>query len=176
MAHFDRLSHTSNKPELYILSRFYLVRHALAEKQLSKAQEILKALPEPTQEPLQKELAFLKGDAAFQGQNYLQAVGYFKEALPSDDLHAAPWKSETLYNLGWSYIKLAESGSDTADQKEAYLKKAEETFLRLVAEDKDERLVLGLAHVYLTRGNVLKDPDGYANADIILAGIDAYEE
>jgi len=112
----------------------------LAEGKTKEAQTILLSLDNKIeQEELSYyEWAYLMGDLFYTLEDYPQASTYFLKALPKRHIDQAPWNSDTLYKLGWSYFK--QSGN---------VDKAIETFKTLYAQDPSDKVRLALAQALL---------------------------
>lgn len=172
--YFNLLANSFEKPDLQTLSRFYLARIALAEKQPHKAESLLNGVKNPESTALLHELAFLKGEVAFAQSNYPKAIDFFSIALPSGEYPSSPWIEEGLYKQGLSYLKLAEDPKESASEQKLSIDKAVKTFSALMIMSANERHVLALAHAHLVRADRINDPRDRERAEQLLENFDGY--
>lgn len=170
--YFNHLKLGAQKSPLFGLSCLYLARIAFVDQKFDAAIDFLQALADGQDDVLCQEAAFIKGEIAFHQRDYAKAAAYFESTLHSPK--APLWENEAHYHLGNSFLHLAEEGGESDDQRRNLLKKAEELFLKLLANRQDERFVIALAHTYLTQANLTKDVEARAKANGLLAAFDAY--
>jgi tetratricopeptide (TPR) repeat protein len=167
----ETLSVNQEKNRLLALSRLYLAKITLLQNNLSDTEKFLTeaySILSPN-DPLQPELAYLKGEYFFRLNEYEKAADHFEKALPKRNQEKLSWTQETLYQLGWSYLKMAEKDSLSLNFKSTYLEKAETAFKRLLEISSDERVYLAIAQYYLIRATLLKEEKSYQEAEKILA-------
>lgn len=175
------LSPPPSKPRLVALKHIYLARTALALGQPANAAAQLTAKPlmeaEKGMAPddvLHYELSYVKGETAFQQRDYTGAARHFESALPTRRPDKCAWQPETLYRLGWCYFKMGEDKNAPAERQAHYIAMAEERFRSLLAVAPEDRVYLALGQCYLTRGNLLHDESGYAQAETLLSQQDLF--
>lgn len=163
-------SFTAKDEILYLSSQLYLTRlhllkqeDALAEKKLNDIN-----LNQSRGSPIEYEFAFLKGLVRFRAEDFAKAASYFEKALPQRNAEKAPWFGDTLYYLGWSYLKMGDDSLLPEIVQKEYLDKAEEAFLTLASLINDERVQLSLGQYYLVRASRLDDKGAYNQAEILL--------
>jgi tetratricopeptide (TPR) repeat protein len=168
---FEVLSANSQKPRLYSLSRLYLARIDLLQGHYRDAEAILTNLEEslPTDDILRYELSYLRGEAFFQLCDYPKAADYFNQALPKQNPEKFSWYSETLYHLGWSYLKTGDDPLKSQQAQALYFQKAIEAFQKLLTSIPEERVYLALGQCYLTQATRLKDEKAYLQAETYLS-------
>lgn len=154
------------------LSIFYLVRIDLAENKTDHAEGLLDTL-EPLLEYddlLRYELSFLYGEVNLQKEEYQKAIEHFEKALTKKKSEQMAWHWETLYRLGWSYLKAIHDLSEKSDASMgAYLKKAEMCWTQILEHKPDERALLALGQCYLSKARYLKDVSAYQQAETVLS-------
>lgn len=162
------LSSKIENPRLAILASMYLARIDMAEHKYDAADQELHKLEKkiPPKDPLSYELSFLQGQMAFETQNYPQAILKFKNSI--DNPENTPWYSESMYHLGWSYIKHADSLNNDIPAQAQNLKYAEEAFVKMLAAKGEEKGYLALAQCHLQQAKILKRPEYAAKAEAIL--------
>lgn len=168
---FENLIQKKSTEELIHLSRLYLARIALAEDNYALAETYLQELERAFSEesPLRYEAAYLRGEMFFLKNDFLSAIHFFTLAIPKNHPEQAPWYSETLYHLGWSFLKMGDGIAISIEEQKLYLAKAEKIFLELLAISPQEKVSLALGQSYLTRGNRLKEKAGYDEAEKLLS-------
>ena len=87
----------------------YLSRIYVQDGRSRDAENLLSTLTEslPNEDPLQREIAFLRGEAAFACKDFAHAADFFEHALPSGQT-LVDWQGGTLLRLSESYIQLAD--------------------------------------------------------------------
>lgn len=148
----------SSQEKLFPLAQIWLARLALREsgpKRAENSDEITakldlaeKLLAEKN--PLQLEIAYLRGEHQRLLGNYTKAIYFFEKALPKQNIDKAAWYAETLNRLGWCYLRSAEHAENILERA----KRAEEVFTLLRTVRPGEESLLGLAQCYLTQGDV----------------------
>jgi TolA-binding protein len=157
-----------------------MVRMSLAEGRPLEAHKVLsEQLPYiekklDTSDVLHYELAYIKGETAFQQHNFALATQFFEKSLPTRCPNKCTWYSETLYRLGWCFLKMGEDKAASLKQKTSSLKKAEDYFQSVLKVNPEERSYLALGQCYLTRGNHLDDDSGYSQAEALLSNRDLF--
>lgn len=158
------------RPRLYALSRFYLARIAQKECNYPAALKLLEHLNSKLaiDDPLLAELNYLQGELAFAIQDYVKASEYFQNVISHHAPKKTKWHSDSLYHLGWCYLKI---GNDVTDpnQQEQYLKKAEKTFSQLLSLGLKEDFSLALAECYMSQAKHLKQIEYYSKAEDLLS-------
>lgn len=157
---FEHLLDSNAPLRLQYLGALYLARSDMAISQWEKAKTTLVELQEvmPRSDSLNLELAFLLGTIAFHEQRYEDAIRDFEMAIP--DIHQQlAWRSEALYYLGLSSIKLGEKTASLA-----WFKQAEKALSQL----QDEKGLLCLGQCYVVQARTLKDPEALKKAELIL--------
>lgn len=170
-AAFMLLKVEKTKPQLYLLSELFLARIAQQQGHFKEADSILESLGSKISkdEPLRFEWSYLRGEIAFEMQQYSKAIQFLKEALSPEFSEKQPWYTDTLYHLGWSYLKIGDEVAFEQDQKVQYLQKAQETFKTLFSIAPKEEAVLALAQCYLSQANHLKQSHYYTKAEELLS-------
>lgn len=166
---FYRINTFTANPTLYFLSNLYLVRLELKKGNYKEASDRLNSLSATPEKALAKEFLFLKGEAAYYNKDYRSAVAFYQQALPEQVTNCS-WYRDTLYNLGWANLKLAEDINMPVSDRKMFLFKASEIFQQLAATDSNEHEVIALAYSYLIRANLLGDSLAYIEAESILSG------
>lgn len=180
-----------------MLAQLYLSRISMAEKAFLEARTRLdtseKLIAKDSR--LHFELAYLQGETAFHLYDFKNAIQYFENALPTQHQEEAEWYGETLYHLGWSHLKLADTAFLNSAEQLLHFKRAECCFTELLGKssrfdgldlasrellinEKDvtnhsyissERVYLAMAQCYLTKGARLKDEAACAKAEELLS-------
>ncbi len=176
----DFLNIETKKPRLQALIKIYLARILLIENNGKEAAVILNELsliPISKDDLLHFEICYLKGEAYFQTHEYMKAIHCFDQALPEKYKEKCSWWRDTLYHQGLSYLKLANRvpGEKPAPESisnnlyQAYFKLAEDVFLRLLADQPEEKVYLALGQCYLEDAKRFKNKNSYLNAEKILS-------
>lgn len=175
----ELLSHLDNLPidkELRIKARLILVRIEMQRKKYEEANALLDSLAKKVSDssPLKQELSFLKGEVAFELQNYSKAALYLEQSLALKKQTSSEWNSEALYHLGWSYLKMTEDPSLGKNSQTHLFGEAEKTFQQLLentklAPQEQERGQMALAQTYLRKGRLLHEEQAYEQAEELLA-------
>lgn len=152
------------------LATLYLSRIFLAQHNPTAADEILSKLILPASDPLHFEVAYLRGEAAFQKENYSESSRYFEAALPTNSPEKMTWYKETLYHLAWSYMRLGKDPNVSKKEKSIYFSKAEETLKKLLDHSSDERTLLALGQCYLA----IQDEESYQKAETLFSRQDIF--
>lgn len=169
------LGEIPSKPRLHALAQLYLVRIALAQGKSLKAEHLLKSMSGKLRDslsdndPLHFEFSYLQGEVLFQLQNYSKALEFFQNALPKHIPQKSSWYADTLYHLGWCYLKIGEDPAKNLSEQSDDFHKAEETFQQLLNESSEERSYLALGQCLLARAKWLKDENAYAQAEDLLS-------
>lgn len=222
--YWQALAESSTKPHIIKLARVYLARKALLDQKYHEVDQWLLPLFEALTEkaslgkdtsspsnsesagitpddPLRYEIAYLKAEAAFYLQNYMEAAKKFEESLPRHNKKLADWYSRALYNLGWSYLKMAEDPLKSKTCQEEFFTQAEETFLELLSSIRqpfstsptpllfkdamhqtsshpkdplEEKTILALARLHLLRHVYLNDEHSYSEIDALLSQAETF--
>lgn len=162
--YLEKVSFTKSGP--YNLAEIYLARMDLSEKKYNDALRRLKELTQrlSTNDLLKYEVHYLQGEVYFHQEELQKAIDSFERSLPPKNPSKMSWYKETLYYLGWSYLKLG----DTQRHRE-YFVKAEDAFRRYLETAKDERAYLALGQCYLTRARCLSEESAYVDAEKVLS-------
>lgn len=173
---FERLATQNTKPRLSTLSKLYLARTLQKQKKYAAAAEILAPLNSnlAKDDPLLFELNYLQGETAFEQKDYNKAITYFEKALPSEHPEKQEWYADTLYHLGWSYLKIGEETPKDPTRQNLSLKKAEEIFNQLIAIAPEENTCLALAQCYLSRTKLDNLPEYQHKAEKLLSRPNIY--
>lgn len=192
-ANFEKIQ--AEQGPLYLISQLYLVRIYLLNKEDVAAEKILNDLSErvKTENPLKTtrspmgevatsphstfgslsgidyEIAFFKGLVRFRSEDFAKAATNFEKAIPLRNAEKAPWYAETLYYLGWSYLKMGDDSLLPFIVQKEYLDKSEGAFLKLAQIQNDERIQLSLGQYYLIRAARLDDKGAYQQAEALLS-------
>lgn len=166
---FALLKDMPTNAEIYVITRFYLARLAVAAGKPKEAEQMLDELEVADNKKMRQELAFLKGQAAFHAKEYQKSVKYFQEVLPEKASLDDPWSFDALYYLGWSHLKLAENEDASKDQQENSLREALAAFGQLSLESPSDLYSLALANAYLIKAEALNDPTGNISTEQILS-------
>lgn len=168
--HFSLIPADTKEEKLYYLSRLYLARIYLKQQNYAAMEDILKPLISlmPADDILRYELAYLRGEAFFNRKDFKTASILFEQAMPKRNKEQANWLADTLYNLGWCYLKLGEQKPDDPTIQSKYFSKAEDVFSKLADLKDSDRAYIGLARTYFLRSNYLKDPTAYEQVNNIL--------
>jgi TolA-binding protein len=153
----------------YLLSRLYLARIDISEKKYEDALAILTSINIPDNNILKYELFSLCGEVHFQLNNFMKAAEFFEKALPKRNHENANWYQDTLYYLGWSYLKIACDPLINKETQQIYFDKAEETFKKLINISADERSYLALSQFFIMRANRQNEENWYKKAEEILS-------
>lgn len=171
--YFELLSQNPKPGHLYYLSQIYLARIDLSQGHYLNAEKILAGLDKqiPEDHVLRYELAYWHGEAFYQQKDYLRASEFLEKAIPKRHLEQAEWYPDTLYLLGWAYLKFADDPMKSPSLQKEYFDKAEEAFKAL---QPDEKVYLALGQLYLGASKRLHDQQAYAKAMGILSKADAF--
>ncbi|MBA3236756.1 MAG: hypothetical protein H0T62_00195 [Parachlamydiaceae bacterium] len=174
---FTFLHEKYSKKQLGYLSNLYLSRILLAEGALLEASNRLEAMEKKIlpNNLLYFELTYLQGETAFYLQDYPKAIRFFEMTLPQRNRNRADWNCETLYYLGWSLLKAANSPSAKVEEQKLYFEKAEDHFTKLVNEQPDEKVYLALAQCHLMKASILKEKEAYSAAEAILSNTENFK-
>lgn len=153
------------------LSRLYLARIALLQGHQAEALASLRALKQSLSQTdlLNQEVAYWLGTIYFDQSDYLTAAAYFEETLPQQNPASAEWYHDTLYRLGKSYLKAAETPSLSKEQQRRYFDKAEKFFDQLIAAKPEENAFLALGEFYLIKARYLENEASYLAAEALLS-------
>lgn len=123
----------------------------------------------PTDDPLQYEIAYLRGEAALHSKEYLLAARLFEESLPHRNREKAEWFPSALYNIGWSYLMVGSDSKRETSSRTAFLYKAEQAFKQGIHYNRDERATLALGRTYLAQAEVERSREGLKRAELLLS-------
>lgn len=164
------LASTLDNRRVSYLSKLYLIRMSLQEGDLigslDKLDDLDAAMADD--DPLHYELAFLRGETLFHLGDYAKAADYYTQAIPQHNRRQASWYAQTLMNMGWCFLKLADDAQKSEVVQVQYFDKAESAFKKLLAHTQDEKTYLTLAKVYLARGHCLNDQASYNMVESLL--------
>lgn len=169
--YFDTAASISPNLQLAYLARLYVARIDIAENHFLQAELILSSLARdlPKDHVLRFELGYLRGEVYFQLHDYTKAAEFFEKALPQRNYQLAEWYPETLYHLGWSYLKIGDDPQKSPAAQQHYFEKSEASFNKLLECSPDERVFLALGQCYLTKASRLKEEKAYHEAEKLLA-------
>jgi tetratricopeptide (TPR) repeat protein len=165
------LEREAASPRLQALAKLHLSRLALIEGHGREAAAILESLPIgfPKDDILLVEKYYWQGEAAFQMHSYSEAKEFFEKAIANPSSKKNSWYPETLYRLGWSYLKIGDDSFKDPQDRNACLQKAEEIFQRLIEAFPSEKAHLALAQCYLAQAARLKEEEPYKKAEALLS-------
>lgn len=169
--HFlSALRHNERPPRLYHLSQLTLAYMELQEGSLESVEHILSplAIQLPAQDPLRYEIAYIRGEVHYRLRDYEKAAQHLEASIPERNKRKASWYPNTLYNLAWSYLKIADSSDQSAEVQSSYFVRAEDALKKLMVLRSDERLYLSLAKVYLAQGHRLGDSAAFTKVETLL--------
>lgn len=147
-------------PYFLKLTRFYMAKLLMEDKKYTEVESILHPdhFKFEQSDPLKCEWAYLRAEAFYYRKQYEMAIAGFKEALMHPSIKKADWYYDTLYNLGFSYMKLGEDRLMQDKSKQDLLSSAEAAFKDLLNAENSDRSRLALGRAYLMRHYYLKDP------------------
>lgn len=168
---FERQLDQKTTSRLENLIHLYLARIDVIQKDYSSALDRLTSVETKisSNNPLYFELQYLQGKVAFQTHDYFKTTRYFEQALPVEYPSKQNWYRDTLYHLGWSYLKLGDDPLKNSDSQIHYFLKAEEAFKTLIDRDPNDEAYLALAQCYLSKASRLKDEHMYNMAEELLS-------
>ncbi|MBA3815015.1 MAG: tetratricopeptide repeat protein [Parachlamydiaceae bacterium] len=152
------------------LRQLYLARLEITQSDFSTAICLLKAASQKINpdDDLHYELSYLMGESFFCMHSFDKAAEYFDRALPKNFPETCNWYGETLYFHGWCNLNLAETHENREVQL-LYFKNAEDSFLKLLAHQPEEKVYLALGQYYLARAKLLQDLPAYIKAEDVLS-------
>ncbi|MBA3722999.1 MAG: tetratricopeptide repeat protein [Parachlamydiaceae bacterium] len=159
------------KPELYYLAQIYLARQGLKNGNLTSIQQDLDSLQKriPRENPLNFEIAYLKGMASFLDHEYVAAATQFEQAIPTHNADKCPWYQETLYLLGNCYLNQA-ADLDLSKEEVNRLANKSLNFLQAILPSKhDEKFNLTLAELYLLQTRRLQNSNAYESLNQLIS-------
>lgn len=166
--HFEMVELSSaSHANLAYSAQLYLAQIDIKEEKYQNAEKRLST--QPPDPLLSFEKAYVQGLLFFQQQECLQAAEFFEQAIPKRNSEKASWYPETLYYLGWSYLKVGDDPFKDAVAQASYFDKAEQVFLKLSNVTKEERVLLALGHYYVVRGHRLKEENTLHKAEALLS-------
>jgi tetratricopeptide (TPR) repeat protein len=173
---FELFSQDDENQSLYYLSRIYLARINLLAGNYYKSSALLLSLEQclPKHHLLQYELAYWLGETFYQLKDYEKASFNYEKAIPKRNLEYASWYKDTLYQLGWSYLKMAENPKYTQNFRDSYFEKAETVFGKLLKIQASEKVYLALAQLYMTFSKIKEDAPSLNKAEAILTNADLF--
>ncbi len=129
-------------------SSLLLAKIYLEENEPRKVEELLAPLRVA-------EAYYLRGQAAYTLGEYGAARDAFERSLSTGNQEK--WASDSLYQLGWCYLQLADDHLKSEGARHRFFDSAEENFHRLLPTDLNEEATLSLAELYLTTFRHFKD-------------------
>lgn len=108
-------------------------------------------------DPLLIEIAYIEGEALYAQKNYIEAAKQFERAMLQHIASDAPWQVEALFKLAWCFAKMGEENSIEQTIKEAHFIKAEELLQSLIKSQSEEKNIVALGQLYLTKAHHLND-------------------
>ncbi len=168
---FDSVPYNQKKEDLFCLSRLYSTRASIAEGNIPEALRTLDSLKEiiDKHHPLYFEMAYLKGECYFKIHNFSLAAEAFEEAVPKKNLEIAEWGPDTLYYLGWCYLRSSQDPNLPKTDLITILDKAKKTFEEAIRLFKEERAYFGLAQVYITLIQKFNDQKAAQEVEFLLS-------
>jgi tetratricopeptide (TPR) repeat protein len=173
---FDALSPNKEKENLHCLAQIYLARIDLSQTDYFNAQQRLSALDQqiPQDSLLRYELSYWQGEASYQQKDYPKAAESFELAIPKRRFQEASWYGDTLYQLGWSYLKLGESSLDHSEMQKLYFENSEKQLTTLLDYKPEEKVYLALAKLYIEISKKQHDSEALKKADAILSNAELF--
>ncbi|MDF2577091.1 MAG: hypothetical protein K0S74_575 [Chlamydiales bacterium] len=127
--------------DLYLqrLGLLYQAKIYLQQQEYEKGEGLISQLGSqlPVGDALSYEYYYLRGEIAFRKGHYLRAIELFEKGLPKKNLHLAKWYPYLLYDLGWSYFKLAEEAVEGSSERKKYILQAQQFFLKFTEVNKN---------------------------------------
>lgn len=172
----ENASKSSKSLRIGLLASLYLARIEAAQNHFSEAERYLDEAKKKLKENdvLKYEISFLKGEIAFRKHQFLLAAGHFENALPPNNQSYAKWHEDTLYYLGISYLRLAESPNIPNEKRLTYYTKSEKNLLKLVELKPKDRSWLALGDYYLSRANMLEEIPSFKKAEEVFGDISKF--
>ncbi len=170
------LGNIVHKPQLHVMAQIYLSRIDLSQGKYKEAASILDKLHAllPVHDRLHFEISYLQGEVHFHLHDYSRAIEFFEKSLPLQKPQNAPWYGDTLYYLGWCYLKMGDDPLKNASAQASAFTKAEEIFQKLLAIRPQERAYLALGQCYLSCAKRLHNEEAYARAEALLSQQDIF--
>ncbi|CAF24270.1 tetratricopeptide repeat protein [Candidatus Protochlamydia amoebophila] len=152
------------EPTMYYLSKLYLIRMALLNKETSSAKASLLHLHDklPDTHPLHFEKNYLEGMMYFQDGKYQEAITYLQKV----NFTSNSYQKKVQAHLVKCFFKLAEKATDQAEVVD-FLTQAE----AILKNTSDEIKNLLLCDFYLLKAARLSDPNAYQQAKEILKNL-----
>lgn len=169
--YFEKLYKTTSKREKpFFLGTIYLAKIHLKDRLPRLAESILSTASKqlPSKDPLQYEIAYLRGSAAFDAGNYVRAAEFFELSFPAPPI-SGNWCHDALFRLGWCYSKLGDDCRKAKHVRELLISKAEAIFRRLMHTEEHERACLALGKLYLLRFEQTGEESFLSKMEIFLA-------
>lgn len=160
---FDALLQLKIEPEMQIKAKLYLARLDIQEEKYKSALSLLNLLQNETKGILKFEVSYLLGTIHFKRENYHEAIDAFLDSLPTANPDRYEWHFDTLYYLGWSYLRLAEEPGLTHEEMLGFFEKSESAFKQYYK--KSDRMALSLGQCYLSWARCLQNPNAYKQAE-----------
>lgn len=172
----SRVFFDKEKPTLYYLSRLYQARIGLIEKNYELAEEILDSMDPSIAEnnPFHHEMLYLKGELHFLKKNYEKAASFFENCLPSKGAENIEWYPDTLYYLGWCYLKIADASHQNKTYQLKHFNLAELLLKRLLEISPEEKVYLALGQCYLGRACYLSEKKALEESEKLLSKTDIF--
>lgn len=166
----------TKKENLHRLAQIYLARIDLSQADYPSAQQRLAGLDTQIMDDstLRYVVSYWQGEAFYHQKNYSKAAEYFELAIPKRHIEAAPWYGDTLYQLGWSYIKLGENGLDNSEMQKLYFDHADKYLNILRTLKADEKVYLALAKLYIEVSKKQHSSEALKKAEAILSNADLF--
>lgn len=162
-----------HSPHLNALSLFYISRIEISQGRYKEAHETLDLFrfnaDALAKNPLVYEFYSIKAEASFKQNDYIKAADYFEKSLPKTSPEKCNWYSETLYHLGWCFLKIGEHTQEGSEKQQALFQQAEAVFQTLIAKKPEDKFYLALAQCYLTQANILKQEEPYEKVQALLS-------
>jgi TolA-binding protein len=162
---------TAKNAALKNASRLNLARIALAKQDYPRVEALLSYFDADleVERALQLEASYLRGKLAFSLKDYFQAARHFESALPAKKRHLMNWYQDTLYHLGWCYLKIGNESAQNLIFCQQSLEKAEILFQQLSEVCKEEQVYLSIGLCHLIKASLLKDATAYQRAEEVLS-------
>lgn len=163
------LKGVSNDPEqfnLFFNAQLFLIRLDFEQGRFEEAEKTLSSLDPKMQElpEFSYQISYVKGELLFHKKQFAEAAVHFENAIPKRNKLLASWINQSLYYLGWCYVKMAETG----EEKTVSYEQAEKAFAELIQLYPEENALLAYAHCMLCKGRDLKDGASVQKAHVIL--------
>ena len=156
LLYIDELLRSTKNKNVELLAKLLSAKIQLRLKNYKQAHSLLEELEKYGS--TRRQALYLKGLASANQQDLEMAVIHLEKSIP-EAIGQNLWAKEALYALGSTYNHLAIDYSFKNERggHKAYLERSEACFLKILAEEKNERAILGLAQNYFVLGFFFSD-------------------